>query len=61
MPTLRGERHPCAKLTDEQVLQIRNLWKVGHRNIRVIARNNGVTPSNIQKIVQNKTWTHLVL
>ena len=61
MPTLRGEHHPCAKLTDEQVLQIRNLWKVGHRNIRVIARNNGVTPSNIQKIVQNKTWKHLVL
>jgi hypothetical protein len=61
MPTLRGERHPLAKLSDEQVLQIRNLWKMGHRNIRVIARNNGVSSSNIQKIVQNKTWTHLVL
>ena len=59
MPTLRGQSHPSAKLTDEQVIQIRRLWKMGHRNVRVIARNNKVSPANIIKIVKNQTWTHL--
>jgi len=59
MPILRGQTHPSAKLTDEQVIQIRRLWKMGHRNVRVIARNNKVSPGNIIKIVKNKTWTHL--
>jgi len=59
MGILRGQTHPSAKLTDEQVLQIRRLWQMGHRNIKVIARNNKVSPSNVLKIIQRKTWTHL--
>jgi hypothetical protein len=59
MPILRGESHPSAKLTDEQVIQIRKLWEMGHRNIKVIARNNKVSPSNVKKIVERKTWIHL--
>jgi DNA-binding MarR family transcriptional regulator len=59
MAILRGQSHPSAKLTDEQVLIIRDLWKMGHRNIKVIARNNKVSPSNVLKIVQRKTWAHL--
>ena len=59
MGILRGQTHPSAKLTDEQVLQIRKLWQMGHRNIKVIARNNKVSPSNVLKIIQRKTWTHL--
>lgn len=59
MPILRGQSHPSAKLTDEQVIQIRKLWEMGHRNIKVIARNNKVSPSNVKKIVERKTWIHL--
>ena len=59
MAILRGQSHPSAKLTDEQVLAIRDLWKMGHRNIKVIARNNKVSPSNVLNIVQRKTWAHL--
>jgi len=59
MGVLRGESHPSAKLTDEQVLQIRKLWNMGHRNLKVIARNNHVSPANIMKIIHFKTWTHL--
>lgn len=59
MPILRGQSHPSAKLTDEQVLMIRKLWSMGHRNIKVIARNNNVSPSNVKKIVDKKTWIHL--
>jgi len=57
---LRGESHPQHKLTEGQVKSIRKLWSVGHRNIRVLARNNGVSPANIRKIVKGETWTHLL-
>lgn len=59
MPVLRGEIHPAAKLTNAQVLEIKGLWKIGHRNIRVIAKNYGVSQSNIHKIVSGQTWKHL--
>jgi hypothetical protein len=59
MPILRGQSHPSAKLTDEQVNQIRKLWAMGHRNIKVMARNNRVSPANIKKIIERKTWNHL--
>ena len=52
---LRGESHPAHKLTEKQVKSIRNLWKVGHRNVRVLAQNNGVSPANIRRIVRNET------
>ena len=58
---LRGESHPQHKLTEQQVNTIRTLWKVGHRNVRVLARNNGVSPANIRRIVKNETWTHLLV
>jgi hypothetical protein len=57
---LRGESHPMHKLTEEQIMQIRELYKVGHRNIKVIARNYKVSPANIKKIVTNQTWTHMI-
>ena len=57
---LRGESHPQHKLTENQVRAIRKLWAVGHRNIRVLAQNNGVSPTNIRKIVKGETWTHIL-
>lgn len=60
MPILRGQMHPKSKLTNEQVMHIRSLWQMGHRNVKVIAKNNNVSPSNVMKIVKRKTWTHLI-
>jgi hypothetical protein len=57
---LRGELHPMHKLTEKDVLNIRYLWKSGHRNVKVIARNHKVSSTNIKKIVTNKTWTHIL-
>ena len=57
---LVGELHPMHKLTEVQVMQIRDLWKIGHRNVKVLARNNGVSTTNIKKIVRNETWTHIL-
>ena len=47
-------------MKEEQILQIRELYKIGHRNINVIARNYKVSPANIKKIVTNETWKHMV-
>lgn len=55
-----GEQHPHSKLSNKDVTQIRELWEIGHRNIRVMARNFGVSASNIRKIVDGKTWKHLI-
>ena len=55
-----GEQHPHSKLNNKQVVQIRNLWDIGHRNIRVIAKNFGVSTTNIRKIVEGETWKHLI-
>jgi hypothetical protein len=57
----RGEEHPMHKLTNEQVNSIRELWNIGHRNIRVLAKNHGVSSANIKRIVNNQTWTHLLV
>lgn len=60
MGKLYGEKHPASKLTSEQVNEIRELWRLGHRNIRVIARNYDVSQANIRKIVEGQTWKHLI-
>jgi hypothetical protein len=56
---LKGEQHPNHKLTDVQIVSIRHLWEIGHRNLKVIARNNGVSTTNIRKIVKREIWTHI--
>lgn len=58
---LRGESHPAHKLTETQVKAIRKLWSLGHRNMKVLAQNNKVSPANIRRIVRNETWTHLLV
>ena len=55
---LRGESHPRAKLTSEQVLQIRDLYSKGFSS-NVIARNFKISTWNVEEIVKRKTWTHL--
>jgi predicted DNA-binding protein YlxM (UPF0122 family) len=55
---LRGESHPRAKLTSEQVLQIRDLYSKGF-STNVIARNFKISTWNVDEICKRKTWTHL--
>ena len=55
---LRGESHPRSKLTSEQVLQIRDLYKQWF-STNVIARNFKVSKWNVEEIVKKKTWTHI--
>ena len=54
----RGENHPKAKLTNEQVISIRDLFKKGF-SVNVIARNFKVSTWNVMEIVKRQTWTHI--
>ena len=56
---LRGEAHPRAKLTTEQVIKIRKLYRMGF-STNVIARNFKVSKWNIEEIIHDHTWRHLL-
>lgn len=57
-PTLRGERAGLAKLTDEQVMELRALYAAGTRQIDLAARF-GVRQSTVSSIVRRATWSHI--
>ena len=46
---LRGESHPRAKLTSEQVLEIRDLYSKGF-STNIIARNYKISTWNVEEI-----------
>jgi hypothetical protein len=50
-----GESHPKAKLTDDDVRQIR----ASDETTAELARRYGVTPPNIADIRKGKTWRHV--
>ena len=53
-----GIRHPMAKLSEENVRQIRNLIRLGHSN-KQIARIFHVGRTAIDGIKNSRTWRHL--
>lgn len=53
--TVRGERHPKAKLTAIDVMTIRKI----NKSARAIAEIYGVSPSNILSIRARKHWRHI--
>ncbi len=59
-PSVYGETHPMAKLTDEQVLEIRRLHDEEQVLDTDIAQQFCVTKTNIGYIVKRKTWRHLL-
>jgi hypothetical protein len=55
---LRGGGHPRSKLTDHQVLEIRELRGKGLKLTDLSARY-GVSTTHIKYIVYRKSWTHI--
>jgi hypothetical protein len=53
---MRGEKHRLAKLTADQVVEIRNRVNQSYSEI---ANEFGVSPSLIGLIVRRKQWTHI--
>lgn len=56
----RGDHHPTAKVTAEQVRVIRQRHQSGDISIAALAREFGVSESAIRFIIQRKTWRHIV-
>jgi hypothetical protein len=55
---LKGELHPNAKLSMDDVMQIRNLAAQGF-SLKIISRNYKVSLWSVQGIVDRKTWKHI--
>lgn len=53
---VRGEDHHSAKLTEEDVVDIRNLYVPHSFGIRRIAKMYGVRPYTVYLIVNNLSW-----
>lgn len=53
-----GERHPRARLTDEDVQTIRARFAGGAKR-NALANEYGLTPAAIYQIVNRRTWKHI--
>lgn len=55
----RGNRAPSGKLIDTQVREIRAKYRAGYGNAASLAREFGVTNSQILNIVNWRQWQHI--
>jgi hypothetical protein len=53
----RGEDNNLAVLTEQNVRDIRNLAQ--HNTYKVIAKQYGIHPSTVYRIVKAKSWSHV--
>jgi predicted DNA-binding protein (UPF0251 family) len=54
-----GNKNPSAKLSDEQVIEIRRLWDSRAMNQREIGEKFNIGQQTVHCIVARKNWTHL--
>lgn len=57
----RGSKNGRAKLTEDDVKQIRLLHKNGASNKEIYESFPQVTSTTIRNIIDNKTWTHVII
>lgn len=55
----RGEKNSSAVVTEAQVGQIREMWRVRAMSQREIAAMFGITQSTVSAIVLRKNWSHV--
>lgn len=53
-----GERHGSSKLTESDVLEIRNLYAKGEKQ-RILADLFGISQVSVSSILLRKTWSHV--
>jgi hypothetical protein len=58
---VRGERNNTAKLTEEQVLEIRTIYAAKQATQTELGLRYGVTQAMISEVVRGKSWKHLGL
>lgn len=54
----KGEKNPRAKLTEDEVLDIRWLYGLGV-SMANLAREWGLNPATIHEVVRRKSWAHI--
>ena len=54
-----GEKHASNKLTEKDVLEIRQLFDVGDFDQPQLAKKFNVTQSNVSCIIRRKSWKHI--
>ena len=55
----RGSRHQDAKLTEQQVIEIRAKHAIGQFNRHQLAKEYGVKPCSISNIIARRKWRHI--
>jgi hypothetical protein len=55
---LRGSAMSNAKLTEEIVKEIRNLYSSGSASKRALARMFGIGQTHVRRILDNEAWNH---
>lgn len=58
-PEFRGEAHHKAKLTEDQVREIRQAYAAGSVTFKELGAKYGVATQVVFRIVHRKTWTHV--
>jgi hypothetical protein len=56
---LRGERHPGAKLTEDDVRTIRRMYAVGDMTIQQVADHFGMSKGGTSNIIARRLWKHV--
>jgi hypothetical protein len=54
-----GEKNGSAKLTEENVMEIRSMYRVGQLSQQQIADLFGINQTAVSAIISRKTWSHL--
>jgi DNA-binding XRE family transcriptional regulator len=57
--TSQGVRHGQAKLTDQQVREIRNRYAAGEVTQRELATDYGISRETVGTIIRRKNWAHI--
>jgi hypothetical protein len=57
--SLKGEKSPMHKLTEEEVLEIRSLYQSGEFSQGRLASMYRVNQTNIGFIIRRKSWRHI--
>ena len=58
VPVMKGEHHPCAKLTNEDILFIRSVKPYKNR-AKDIALKYGISKSSVHQIIAGRSWKHV--
>jgi DNA invertase Pin-like site-specific DNA recombinase len=56
VPSHAKEKNPSKKLTQAAVDSIREQFATGSQNISQLARSNGVSRTQIHRIISHKNW-----